>query len=257
MTYPNPDSQYLQIRRIHRKQLQHSLALAAVLAVFLTGCGGKNNSYSTNPRPRSTIAQKANEEIQAVFYENTEQCEADIQKQQAEYQVLLEAHQQGKLSKKPTSPIMKVEDCAPQMQAALEEHNRNAPVYSTLADCQSEGLQCEATPAGSQVSGYRPSYGGTYLYPYGGSNYIYIDRGGTSRRIYQPRTVYRGRNLGELVTPHGRTVTQQKSGRTVVPQHTIRPAPARPSGTAAKGTIKGRSSTGFGSTFKSTGKGGK
>ncbi len=237
MAHKNTEPPYLQIRPIHRKSLQYSLALAAMVALLLTGC--------------------SNDKIPAVFYENTEQCEADIKKQQEEYQVLFKAHQQGKLSQKPTSPIMKVEDCEPQMRAAMQEHNRNAPVYSTLEDCKSEGLQCEATPLGSQTSGYRPIYGGTYLYPYERSSFIYINYGGTNRRVYQPRTVYRSSTPGEVITPKGRTVTQSKSGQVMVPQHTSQPAPARPKGTAARGTIKGRSSKGFGSTYKSTGRRGK
>ena len=258
MTYKKTDSQSLQIRQIHRKQLQQDLAIAAVVAMLLTGCvtGPNSRSSSRNPTSRPTN-QTANNEIPAVFYENTEQCEADIKKQQEEYGVLLTAHHQGKLSTKPTPPIMQQEDCESQMLAARQEHNRNAPVYATLQNCQSEGLQCEATPASSQVSGYRPVYGGAYLHPYGEPNFIYINHGGTERRVYQPRPVYRSSTTGQVVTPNGQTVTQTTSGRVTVPQYTSQPAPARPTGAAARGTIRGRSSQGFGSTYKSTGRGGK
>ena len=258
MTYKKTDPQYLQIRQIHRKRLQRSLVLAAVLAVLVTGCGRNSNLPSSSSNPTSRLTnQNANDKIPAVFYKNAEQCKADIKKQQEEYGVLVQAHQQGKLSKKPTPPIMKVEDCEAQMQAAMREHNRNAPVYSKLEDCQSEGLQCEATPAGSRTSGYRPTYGGTYFYPQRSSEFIYINYGGTNRRVYRPHTVYQSSTPGKVVTPYGRTVTQTKSGQVTAPRHTSLVAPQRPTGTAGRGTIKGRSSRGFGSTYKSTGRGGK
>ena len=76
----------------------------------------------------------------------------------------------------PTPPPMQVADCAAQMLAAQQEHDKTAPVYASIADCQSEGVRCEATPAGALTAGYRPIYGGTYLYPYSESNWIYIKR---------------------------------------------------------------------------------
>ncbi|MCM1982214.1 DUF1190 domain-containing protein [Lyngbya confervoides] len=245
----------LDLRQIRRHQVQQHLAWAAAVALLLASC-------STGPEDSAAVSevtdQNANEQINAVFYKDTEQCEADIRQQQKEYQVLVNAHQQGELTQPPNPPIMKVEDCEAQMLAAQQEHDRNAPVYATQAECEAEGVQCEATPVQSSVSGYRPTYGGTYLYPYGGgSDFIYINTGGSRHRVYQPRTVYQSKTSGQVVTPYGRSVTQTQTGQVTVPRHTSVTAPQRPAGTAAKGTITGRGTQGFGSTYKSTGRGGK
>jgi hypothetical protein len=69
--------------------------------------------------------------------------------------------------------------------------------------------------------------------------------------------VYQSINAGRVVTAYGREISQTTTGRVQAPRHTTVLAPARPSGTTARGTIKGRSSQGFGSSFKSTGRGGK
>jgi uncharacterized protein YgiB involved in biofilm formation len=254
MAYPKPNSQPLQTRFIYRQQLHSSLVLAAVFASLLAGCDG-SSTQSTSSTP--TTDQNADEAIPAVFYETTEQCEADITQQQQEYQVLLKAHQQNQLAQPPAPPVMQVADCAPQMQAALQEHERTAPVYSSLAVCQAEGVQCETTPANAETNGYRPAYGGTYLYPYGFPSFVYLNFGGSNRSVYQPHTVFRSSQPGQVVTPFGRTVPQTSPGRVSVPRHTSVAAPQRPTGTAARGTITGRSSQGFGSTYKSTGTGGK
>ena len=253
----------LQLRLIKRKQVQQVLALTASFAVLMSGCGG-NESQQISRRSAAELGDSgvnsanANEEVNAVFYENIEQCETDLQKQQNEYQVLLAAYQKGELTSEPTPPAMKKESCGAQIQAAEEEHSRNAPVYNSRADCQAEGIRCEPTPTGYYQSGYRPVFGGAYFYPYGSSrSYIYVYRSGIRHRVYSPRTVYRSVNSNSVVTPYGRTVNKSSPGRVKVPRHTTVAAPQRPKGTAARGTIKGRGSKGFGSTFKSTGRGGK
>ncbi|NJR32862.1 MAG: DUF1190 domain-containing protein [Chamaesiphon sp. CSU_1_12] len=143
------------------------------------------------------------------------------------------------------------------MQAAKEEHNKTAPVYASIAECQAEGVKCEATPAGEQIAGYRPVYGGTYIDPYDTSSYVYVHSSGTQYRVYPAHTVYQSINPGSVVTPHGREISQVATGRVSAPRHTTFKAPARPSGTSASGTIRGRSSQGFGSSFKSSGSRGK
>lgn len=251
MTSPKPEPQHLKIRCIHRRQVQQNLAISALIAVFLvSGCS--NPAFPpTNP----PVQQK----VSALFYETTAQCEADVKRQQNEYSVLFKAYQKKELATAPKAPALKVADCAPQMLAARREHDRHAPVYNSLADCQVDGIQCEATPSGYSIAGYRPVFGGTYLYPYGGSyttsSYVYV--GGSNHRIYEPRTVYRSLTPGKIVTSQGEVIAKNNPGRVSVPQSTSFSAPSRPQGHAARGTITGRSSTGFGSTFKSTGRGGK
>ena len=247
------------IQLIRRRQVQQSLAVASALALLISSCSvNQNRSGSTYSSPPVVNNQSKNQEkVDAVFYENTAQCEADTKKQQEEYQVLLKAYQNKELANSPTAPKLKPEDCEAQMLAARQEHEKNAPVYNSLSDCQAEGLQCEPTPRGYYNPGYRPVFGGSYFYPYGSSRFIYLNLGGRTRRVYEPRTVYRSSTPGQVVTPYGRTVTKTSPGRTQAPKHTIIPAPKRPAGKAARGTIKGRGSRGFGSTYKSTGRGGK
>ena len=252
---------HLQLRLIRRKEIQQGLAMVASFAVLLSGCsfgngtGDQGSDQSTNSLRVNN--NNANDQVDAVFYENTEQCETDVKKQQAEYQVLLQAHESGKLATKPEPPALEPENCEAQIQAAKEEHERTAPVYNSQSDCQAEGLKCQPTPSDYSPSGYRPVFGGTYFYPYRRTEYIYVNRGGTRHRIYRPRTVYRSLTKGRVITPFGRSINRSSPGRVKAPRHTTVTAPTRPKGKAARGTIKGRSSRGFGSTFKGTGRGGK
>ncbi|WP_295620316.1 DUF1190 domain-containing protein [Chamaesiphon sp. GL140_3_metabinner_50] len=240
MTQQDNKPKPLQLLYIHRKKVYAVLVVAGVLAIVVASC-----NYD-----------EANESIDAVFYQTTAQCEADINQQQAEYVSAQQQYQNGQLDEAPTAPPMQAQDCAPQMAAATAEHEKAAPIYNSLADCQAEGVQCEATPAGVQAAGYRPIYGGTYIDP-DDSNYTYVYYGNSQHRVYQTHSVYLSSTPGNVVTPYGREISQTTTGRVSVPRHTAFTAPARPAGTSGSGTIRGRSSQGFGSSFKSTGRGGK
>jgi uncharacterized protein YgiB involved in biofilm formation len=247
MTRKKKQPEDLQTLQNNRRIIYTSLVVAGVVAIIITQCSSSD-----------LTEEEANAPIQAVFYQNTAQCEADINQQQAEHAVLQKKYQDGQIEKWPTPPPMQVTDCAPQMLAAQREHDNTAPIYASLADCQAEGLQCEITPADTPTAGYRPIYGGTYIYPYDDEpSYTDIYYGGSQHRVYENRTVYQSINPGRVVTPYGREVSQITTGRVNVPRHTSFAAPARPTGTSGSGTIRGRSSQGFGSSFKSTGSGGK
>jgi uncharacterized protein YgiB involved in biofilm formation len=242
MTQPDTDPQTLKSRKIRRNQVYIGLAISAGIAFVITQCGDDNSPDAA---------------IEIVFYQTVAQCEADITKQQAEYQMLLQQYQAGQLDESPDPLPMQAKDCAPQMQAALEEHNKTAPVYASIVDCQAEGVKCEATPAGETIAGYRPVYGGTYIDPYDTSGYVYVHYSGTQYRVYPTHSMYQSINPGRVITPYGREISQVATGRVSAPRHTTFTAPARPSGTSASGTIRGRSSQGFGSSFKSSGSRGK
>jgi uncharacterized protein YgiB involved in biofilm formation len=244
MTQPENKPKPLELLQIHRTKIYVGLAMAGVVALL---------AYCSNA---DMTEEEANEPIDAVFYQTTAQCEADIKKQQDEYAALQKKYQAGQLAQQPTAPPMQVKDCAPQMEAAQQEHNKTAPVYASISDCQAEGIKCEAAPAGELSAGYRPIYGGTYIDPYY-PNYTYINYGGYRHRVYETRTVYQSSTPGRFVTPYGREISQTTTGRVTAPRHTTFAAPARPTGTSGTGTIRGRSSQGFGSSFKSTGRGGK
>ncbi len=221
-------------RPIYRKQVRQYLAMVAVLAMVSTSCKGNN------AKPSQGSATGSKEKIEALYYASVAECKTDTTKQVNEYQVLTEAHKAGKLTNAPTPPPIRPEDCEAQMKAALEEHQRNAPVYGSRADCQADGITCEATPSGYHTSGYRPVFGGAYFYPYG-NTYTYIYSGGLQRRVLQPSIVYQGTSPNQLITPNGVSVPRTTSGKTSVPSSVTAPAPPRPPGTAAKGTISGRS----------------
>lgn len=242
MTQPDNDPQNLKSRPIRRKQVYLGLTIAAIVA------GGVVIYKSSEEKP--------DDPIDSVFYQTTAQCEADIKKQQAEYVTLQKNFQGDDPDDAPTPPPMKVEDCAAQMQAAKQDYEKTAPIYNTITDCYAEGVQCEATRPDETTAGFRPTYGGTYIDPYSTSS-TYIYYGGGSHRIYDNRPVYQSSTSGSIVTPYGKVIPQATPGRVTVPRHTSFAAPARPTGTTARGTIKGRSSQGFGSSFKSTGRGGK
>jgi uncharacterized protein YgiB involved in biofilm formation len=244
-TKVNQNPKKLQAHFIRRKQVYLGLAIATGLAFLVT-------RYSDNERE-----QIANESIDAVFYQNAAQCEADANRQQAEYESLRQKYQKGQLAEPPNQPTMQAPDCVPQMLAAQQEYDKTAPVYGSIEDCQSEGVQCEATPEQSSTKGYRPVYGGTYLDLYDSPSYTYITYGNRQYIVYEPRPVYRSIIANRVVTPHGRELIQVSTGRVSVPRHSTFAAPDRPQGTTGKGTIRGRSTSGFGSSFKSSGRGGK
>jgi uncharacterized protein YgiB involved in biofilm formation len=252
MSSQNPDPQKLQAHPIRRKQVQQQLAISSLITLLsVSGCSSwsSDDEASDQPTPPPPVPQ-----VPALFYETTAQCEADAQKQQTEYATKLAAYEAKTLTTAPQPPALEVSDCEAQMAAAKREHDRHAPVYQTLAACQADGVQCETTPARSSTSGYRPVFAGTYLYPYAAtanSNFA-----GGDHRVYQPYTVYQGANPGQLVTPQGDALSKAAPGRTSAPQQSV-DAPTRPAGHAAQGTITGRSRSGFGSSFKSTGHGGK
>jgi uncharacterized protein YgiB involved in biofilm formation len=250
-----PDKEHpqdLQSRRIRRTVVFTGLAFSAVIAMVVFN--SMNAEIDIN---KGITDENANEPMDAVFYQNAAQCEADMKQQQDAYNILQKKYQNGELDDEPTAPPLPVADCAAQLLAAQQEHDKTAPVYTTAADCQAEGVQCEMTSAGASATGYRPVYGGTYFYPYHESSWVYINHGGYQHRVYETRPVYQSINAGRVVTAYGREISQTTTGRVQVPRHTTVLAPARPSGTTARGTIKGRSSQGFGSSFKSTGRGGK
>jgi uncharacterized protein YgiB involved in biofilm formation len=245
MTRKKKEPKILEILQIHRTKVYWGLAISGVMALVIYGA----NADMTE--------EEANEPIDATFYQTAAQCETDIKKQQDEYIILLEKYRTGEITTEPTPPPMVAKDCAPQMLAAQQEHLKTAPVYGSIADCQAEGVQCELIPAGEQTTGYRPVYGGTYIDTYSAPSFVYINYGGVQHQVYGTRPVYQSLSPGRIVTPYGREIAQPTTGRSLAPRHTTFAAPPRPTGTSAAGTIRGRSSQGFGSSFKSTGSGGK
>jgi hypothetical protein len=258
MTSKPPEPSPPQLRVIRRKQVQQSLLVSAFIASqLITGCS------DIEPDDVDPPEIKPEPVVSALFYETTEQCETNAQKQADDYALRLNAHQAkqldaasniGQPNTPPKQPEIQVSDCAAQMTAGQQEHDRHAPVYASMTDCQADGVQCEPTPAGYD-NGYRPSYGGTYLYStdYRSPNY----NNHTWSSIYIPRTVYRGLNPGQIVTANGQILAKTGTGRVTVPEESYLAGPPRPTGYAAQGTIMGRSNNGFGSTYKETGRGGK
>ncbi len=248
MSSQKPEPKKLQAHPIRRRQIQQQLAASSMITILaLSGCG---SSDDTAPEPEPVVPK-----VPALFYETTEQCEVDADKQQQAYQTQLAAYDENKLKTAPKPPPLDAADCAAQLDAAHKEHDRHAPVYQSLAACQADGVTCETTSTSSGSSGYRPTFGGTFIYPYTiGANSNFA---GADYRVYQPHTVYQGAAAGQLVSPYGDRLPRSSPGRTTTPEPTGISAPARPMGYAAQGTITGRSRSGFGSSFKSTGSGGK
>ncbi|NJM47528.1 MAG: DUF1190 domain-containing protein [Alkalinema sp. RU_4_3] len=225
MASPTPEPQPLKIRTIRRKQVQQYLAISAFIATqLITGC-----DMAEEEEPTAEVEPK----VPALFYETTAQCEADATKLTAT------------ASPPPPTPNpgIPVTDCAKQIAAARQEHDRHAPVYQSLTDCKADDIQCEPTPYGYDTYGYRPSYGGAYFF--------------SSMGNYRPYTVYRGLNGRDLITPQGQVLASPGLGLVSMPQSLSIASPPRPPGYAAVGTIKGRNVAGFGSTYKNTGSGGK
>jgi uncharacterized protein YgiB involved in biofilm formation len=271
MTAQQLEPQLPQPRSIRRQQVQQYLMISAFVATqVVTGCSDLADTKDNPP-------VQAQQMVPARFYENQAQCAADAQTQQSQYAAQLQAYQEQQAKPAPPMPLpqppaLKVADCAAWMAAAQKEHDRHAPVYRTLEDCQAERVQCESTSgtqttrytSGTQTtgSGYRPRFGGAYSFPSGqpSGNSAEFSSGSGPQNLTpnpSPHTVYRGAVPGEIVTPQGEILAKPNAGLVSVPESTSMAAPSRPAGSAASGTITGRSSSGFGSTYKSTGRGGK
>jgi hypothetical protein len=251
--------QYLQRKLIRRKQIQQGLLTSAMVSTLaLSSCSG----FLGSDQP------SVNRNRPALFFENQRQCELETQRQQSAYARDLQRGQS------PIPPAFQVSDCGPRMLAAQQEHDRHAPVYRTLQECQAEGVRCERAPTGrgsggATMIGYRPVFGGAYFFPpedprptptptasSGGSSGRSSGFSSGSRS-YPPRTVYSSTTPGQVVTPQGEVLTRPATGLIDAPARVNTVSPARPSGHASRGTITGRSSRGFGSSYRGSGRGGK
>lgn len=246
MAAKSRNPQNLGRRIIRRRQIQQGLLTAALISsLALSSCGGFLDGDSPPPTNRNRSA---------LFYENQQQCETEVQQQQNIYTRELKAFNNKQRPQAPNPPALAVADCAPRMLAAQREHDRHAPIYRTLQECQAEGVRCERAPSssggGGTVVGYRPRFGGSFFFPNENSPQ-------PQERNYPPRTVYSSTTPGQVVTPEGETLSQNRPGLVSVPERMNTFAPSRPQGFASRGTITGRSSRGFGSTYRGSGQGGK
>ncbi len=244
---------------IRRRQILSQLMVAAWVATLTSACFN-DSSVVSEVREVPPNDATADLPVDSVFYETIEQCTQDTSQKAQQYEVDALAFQQGRLATAPIQPPLKPEDCNAQLLLALQEHESHAPVYDSLEKCQVEKVDCvQATENGGTLTqGYYPRFGGVFLYPYNANpDFAYFYYGGRQHRVYRPTTVYRSSSGNQLITPYGRSLPRYPSGQKIsVPQHTSFTPPARPKGTKASGAIQGRSSRGFGSTYKSTGRGG-
>jgi hypothetical protein len=238
-------------RQIRRQQVRAGLLAVAAVASLSSACG---NRPDTTPDPN--LGSQDN--TQAVYYETVEQCRSDLSQMEAAYAVALQEYNSGKSSTAPEPLMMKSQDCDAQMSAAHAQYLETAPVYSTLDDCQYDGVACQPLTDGSGTvvyNSYIPVYGGSYFYPLNPYQNMILFGG---RSVYPPTYVFRSRTPGMVVTSNGAVMRGSQPGRVTVPSNTQVVTPtARPKGTAARGEISGRSSQGIGSTYKGTGSGGK
>jgi hypothetical protein len=270
-TNPNPDHsrhqyiksqhlerQSLERKTIRRKQVQQGLLVSAMVAsLALSSCGGFLDSN----------APPENRTRRALFYENQRQCELDTQRQQSVYAKELAAFNNKQRAQAPIPPAFQVADCGPRMLAARREHDRHAPVYRSLEECQAEGVRCERAPRspGIGILGYRPVFGGSYFFPpeEPRPTPVSTSSGGRSSGFssstsnYPPRTVYSSTTPGQVITPDGESLPRTATGLVEAPARVNTVTPSRPTGHASRGTITGRSSRGFGSSYGSSGRGGK
>lgn len=140
------------------------------------------------------------------------------------------------------------EQCKVQFQYAMSEYNRITPVYQTQQQCQQDtNSVCTVT---NNPSGWRPTSGGAYFldeHHTSDRTYIYLGRTYSVQRVLP---IYQ--STSGLVTPSGARISVPQSGvllqsRDLSSSHTL---PARPSGYAAQGTVRGRGS--FGSAVRLT-----
>ncbi len=221
-------------RNIRRAKTLTALAVSGALAAPLAGC--YSDGDITGPVPQVVPDDRtANTKTNAVFFRNSDDCRKN----------LAERERRG-LPRLSISP----DDCDAQILAAQKEYGATVPIFKSAQECQRDKVKCEPTEGG-----YRPIFGGAYIYP-GSNHYLPIFLGGTERRVYVPSTVYSGDRAGTWVTPYGRSITQHYVGSVQVPRHTQFTAPARPAAVQGTGLISGRGQSGFGSTYKATGRGG-
>ena len=238
-------------KRVGSIPIRRKTIASLMMLALLTSCasGSSTPTPTNNNAPASSPPSSAKSEL--IHYSTVEQCEAGTQVASDEYNVLVEAFRSGALKDPPTKPALLPEDCVGYIEAALAEYQETAAVYESMDSCLQEDVQCEPTPPGSPVIGFRPVFGGVFYDPF--SPPIFVGGG------YYPRPIYVYNSLSSrttFVTVSGHSV-KVNGGRATAPSSHVSTTPTRTTKHSATGSLRGRGSRGFGSTFKSTGRGGK
>lgn len=275
-----------QPHRITRNRVIVGLVISTMLAACTAPAVDRttpSETSSTRPKPipATTSAQaKADAVVNAakaspeeIRFTDLDSCKVETERLQAEYGILKEAFDAGRLTgKAPIKPTLEPEECEAFLAAAEQEYAAQAPTYVDQQACEASGAQCERvdpSPNNNYIQPvYRPSYFGGYFYnPWATPIYI----GGRRDYSQHTRVIYRdqGSNFSGYSSGTGSTTTNTRptsstSTGTTSTTTTTTPKTSNSSSTTTKpasksGTnaITGRGTSGFGSSYKYTGKGGK
>lgn len=272
-----------QPHKITRNQVVVGLMITAMLAA----CGAPAVDTGSNepaPIPATTVAQtKANAVVDAakvgqeeLRFTDLASCKVETERLNAEYSILKEAFDAGKLTgEAPIKPTIQPDECEAFLAAAEQKYAAEAPTYADQNTCEANGEKCERVEPSRSNNYVQPIYRPIF---YGGYSYnpwatpIYI--GG--RRDYGQHTtvIYRdsgssnssgyssGGSRTTTSTPSKSTTKKSTTGKSTTGKSTTTSpkttkTPTKPSSKSGTNAITGRGSSGFGSSYKYTGKGGK
>ena len=256
-----------------QKITRNQVVVGLMITTMLAACGApavNTNSNEPAPIPATTAAQaKANATVDAakvgreeISFTDLASCKVETERLNAEYTILQEAFDAGKLTgEAPLKPTLQPDECEAFLVAAEQQYAAEAPTYADQKACEASGAeQCERvdpSPSNNYVQPiYRPIFYGGYSYnPWIAPIYI----GG--RRNYGQHTtvIYRDSGSSNFYGSYTNT-TQPKTTTSSTPKSTKtspKTTTTKPASTSGSNAITGRGTSGFGSSYKYTGKGGK
>jgi len=276
-----------QPHKITRSRVIVSLMVMTMLASCAapavdSGSKSPGATSAKQPAPVSptTMAQtKANAAAgsakagqEEIRFTDVASCKVETERLNAEYKILKDAFDAGTLTgTAPIQPTLQPDECEAFIASAEQEYAAQAPTYAQQSDCEASGRSCERvepSPSNNYVEPiYRPVFFGSYGYnPWVPPIYI----GG--RRDYGQQTVIierdssransGSRTSGGSGTSSSTSSNQSRPATSKTTSKTTRPGsssttPSKPSSTSGSGAVTGRGSSGFGSSYGYSGKGGK
>ncbi len=269
-----------QPHKITRNQVVVGLVISTMLAACAAPAVKTNNEPA--PIPATTMAQtKANAVVDAakvgqeeIRFTDLASCKVETERLNAEYTILKEAFDAGKLTgEAPIKPTIQPDECEEFLAAAEQKYAAEAPTYADQNTCEANGEKCERVEPSRSNNYVQPIYRPIF---YGGYSYnpwatpIYI--GGRRDYGHHTTVIYRdsgSSNYGGYNSSGSRTTTTTKpttknsttksttTKSTTSPKTTTTQTPTKPASKSGTNAITGRGSSGFGSSYKYTGKGGK
>lgn len=247
-----------------------------------TGAAGAGNAGAGNAAAGNAAAgnaanvssanlNTANGDKAEIEFTDLQSCKMETERLGAEYKILKEAFDAGKLQgSAPIQPTLQPDECEAFLAAAKQQYAAQAPTYADQTACEASGDPCERVEPSRDNNYiqpiYRPIFFGGYSYnPWLPPVYIGSQRdyGSHTTVIYRDSSTSNSNgssnsNTGGSRTPTSTSAPKPTAKSTTSPSRpTATQTPTKPAQKSGSNAITGRGTSGFGSSYKSTGKGGK